>query len=469
MMRNVYLLFAIVTIGTGLGGMTQTALNTMAPIVLQDLNTQIGWGQWLTTIYMLAMGIAVPLASFLVKRFSMRNLLVSAFSLYLVGSACDFAAIDFPMLIIGRVLEAVATGVLMPLLQTIAMTRFPDNRHGTAMGIAGIALGFAPNIGPTIGGALAAAVGWRAMFLILVVASAVLLVASLAFVREREVADPQARLETVSFFLSAVGFCGVLLGFTCAANYPLSDPLVWAPIAVGAVFLMLFLFRQRKIDNPLVNLAIFDSRPYRVCMAAQCTLYGCFMGMTLIIPLFIIEACGMTSVEAGLVLLPGALAALVFEPGAGAASDRFGPRKVAIFGALFLAVGAVSISLLPTDAPLWVPALCQIVRAIGFTTLIPTTTAWGLGELRERGITTDGSAFNIMTRQVSGALATAIMVFLIATFSDGVVATGSPLLASEAIGYHLALGFSGLLGVATLIIAVVFVKEDSGSVSRGRC
>lgn len=466
MMLRVCVLFAIVTIGTALGGMTQTALNTLAPLVLEDLNTQIGWGQWLTTIYMLAMGIAVPLASFLVKRFSMRTLLVSSFSLYLVGSVCDFAAIDFPMLIVGRVLEAMATGVLMPLLQTIAMTRFPDNRHGAAMGIAGIALGFAPNIGPTIGGAIAAAAGWRAMFLILVVASAVLLVASIVFVREREVVDQHARLETVSFLLSAVGFCGVLLGFTCAANYPLSDPLVWAPVTVGAVFLALFLFRQRKIDNPLVNLAIFDSHPYRVCMAAQCTLYGCFMGMTLIIPLFIIEACGMTSVEAGLALLPGALAALVFEPGAGIASDKFGPRKVAIFGASFLAVGAVSISLLPIDAPLWMPALCQVVRAIGFTTLIPTTTAWGLEELRERGITTDGSAFNIMTRQVSGALATAIMVFLVTTFSGGAAAAGSPLSMSEALGFHLALGFSGLLGVATLVIAVAFVKDDGRSAGR---
>lgn len=151
-MRKTYVLFALVVVGAGLGGMTQTALNTMAAVVLEDLGTDIGWGQWLTTLYIFTMGVAVPLASYVQRRFSVRTLLIVSFGLYLAGSLCDLAATSFAMLLIGRVLEALATGILMPLLQTIAMTRFPENRHGTAMGIAGISLGFAPNMGPVAGG-----------------------------------------------------------------------------------------------------------------------------------------------------------------------------------------------------------------------------------------------------------------------------------------------------------------------------
>lgn len=117
-------------------------------------------------------------------------------------------------------------------------------------------------------------------------------------------------------------------------------PLVWAPVLVGIAPVALFVTRQHTISEPLLDLRIFTFREYLVSIVAQCLLYGCFMGMTLIIPLTVIEAGGHNAFEAGLVLFPGALAALVFEPGAGMATDRFGARKVAIFGGCFLLVGA---------------------------------------------------------------------------------------------------------------------------------
>ena len=174
------------------------------------------------------------------------------------------------------------------------------------------------------------------------------------------------------------------------------------------------------------------------------------MGMTLIIPLFVIEAGGHTTLEAGLVLLPGALAALVFEPLAGVASDWFGPRRVGLFGAAFLVAGAVPLALVPASAPLWIAALLQTLRCVGLTTLIPTTTAWGLGELRREGITTDGSASMIMSRKIAAALATAVMVLLIKQCSPA---------AAPELGYHLALGFSGLLALLVLATVALFIRE----------
>lgn len=430
--------------------MTQTALNTVASIVLDDLGSDIGWGQWLTTLYIFAMGAAVPLASFLQRRFSIRQLMLYAYTLYLAGSLCDYLAINFAMLLIGRVCEALATGVLMPLLQTIAMTRFPENRHGTAMGFAGIALGFAPNIGPVVGGALCDAFGWRAMFLILTIASAILVACTLLVVRDRDAKEPAAHLDWASLALSTLGFGGMLLGFTAAANVELASPLVWLSVLVGIAFVVLFVRRQRKTEQPLVNLHVFDFRPYRRAMMVQCLLYGCFVGMTLIIPLTVIEGAGHTALEAGAVLFPGALAALVFEPSAGAASDRFGVRRVAIFGGAFLAIGALSIAFVPLSAPLWVFAACQTLRCVGLTTLIPSTTAWGLGPLGKEGITPDGSAALIMMRQIFAALATAVMVFIV----KGCDGMGMP-----GLGFHAALGFSGLLGALTLAFAIAFVRQ----------
>lgn len=451
--KGVVPLFALVVVGTGLGGMTQTALNTMAADVLADLSTDIGWGQWLTTVYIFCMGAAVPLASFVQRKLSVRTLMLTSFSLYLVGSLCDFAAVNFPMLIIGRVMEAVSTGILMPLLQTIAMTRFPDSMHGTAMGFAGIALGFAPNIGPVIGGAIASSVGWRFLFLILSAASVVLISGTVAVVRDKEAKDPAATLDVTSLCLSTFGFGGVLLSFTAAANMPLGEPLVWAPLVVGALCLVFFVRRQKGLALPLVDLRIFDFKGYRANLVSQCFLYGCFVGMTLIIPLTVVEAAGYTTFDAGLVLFPGALAALVFEPGAGWLSDRFGTRRVAIAGGVMLSLGAVTIAFVPVSAPLWVFAACQAVRCMGLTTLIPSTTAAALGPLGKAGITTDGSATLIMCRQISAALATAVMVFLLKLFTT----PETPVL-----GYSVALGFSGMLALLCLLCVVLFVHDGKG-------
>ena len=456
--KGVIPLFTIVVIGTGLGGMTQTALNTMAAEVLADLSTDIGWGQWLTTIYIFCMGAAVPLASYVQRKLSVRSLILISYGLYLTGSRCDFAAVNFPMLIIGRVMEAVATGILMPLLQTIAMTRFPATMHGTAMGFAGIALGFAPNMGPVLGGAIATTVGWRFLFLILSAASALLIAGTLAMVRERDVKDSTATLDGLSLCLSTFGFGGLLLSFTAAANMALSEPLVWGSLVIGVICLVIFVRRQKTLRLPLVNLHIFDFKGYRANLISQCFLYGCFVGMTLIIPLTVVEAGGHTSFEAGLVLFPGALVALVFEPGAGWLSDRFGTRRVAIAGGFLLSLGAVAIAFVPVSAPLWIFALCQAVRCMGLTTLIPSTTAAALSPLGKEGITTDGSATLIMCRQISAALATAIMIFLLKLFTT----PDTPVL-----GYAMALGFSGLLAILCLLCVVLFV-HDKKEVSDGR-
>ena len=130
-------------------------------------------------------------------------------------------------------------------------------------------------------------------------------------------------------------------------------------------------------------------------------------------------------------------------------TDRFGARKVAIFGGCFLVAGAVSIAFVPLDAPIWIAALFQTLRCVGLTSLIPTTTAYGLGVLGREGITPDGSATLIMCRQGSASLATAIMVFLITT---------SLAMGAGTMGYHWALGFSGLMAVLTLICCVAFIK-----------
>lgn len=442
---GVYALFAIVVLASASGNLSQTAVNAMLGDIMLQFGLTVDLGQWLTTSYMLVLGITVPVATFLSRRFSVRQHVFIALAFFLVGALADLFAPNFGVLLAGRVFQAVSTGMLMPLMRTIAMTRFPRGRQATAMGVAGIAMGFAPNIGPTIGGAMSFSLGWRSFFVLLVVIMLALAAAAAVAIKPSGAPDKSARLDVVSLAQSTLGFGGLLLAFSNASSFSFESPFIWVPLALGALFLVLFVRRQKRVDDPLISMDIFSSRQYRAGFIAQNLLNASFMGVTLIVPLYVEGLCGGTALEAGVVLLPGTVAALVLNPLAGV-------RPVALVSGAFLATGAVLMSFLDADTPLYVTTLCQALRAVGVSGLVGPLTSWSLAQL-PRPIVADGSSFCISARQACASLGTSVMVFLIAV--AGASAAG---LANPALAYQLAFGFSAVMAVATLGFIVAKVR-----------
>ena len=445
-----YTLFAIVVLATAIGSFTQTVMNSMLLGVQADFGVEASVSQWLTTIYMLVIGITVPVMTFLSQKYSFRNIVFIALGLFVLGSLIDFVAPNFAVLLAGRVLQATATGITVPLVQVIALTRFPRERVGTMMGIAGIALGFAPNIGPLIGGVLVDSWGWRSFFVIILVVVLVLMLANFLFVTAEENPARSANLDIISLALSTLGFGGLLLGFSNAASLGVSSVLTWLPLAVGAVGLVAFVVRQRRAENPLINLRIFEFASYRVSFLAQNVLNASFMGITLIVPLCVMDL-GLgsgTAVAAGLVFIPSTINALWLNPVAGIFVDKVGVRPVALVAAVLLLVGSISMVFVYEGMPLWMLTLMQTVRGAGVSLIIGPFITYGMMNL-PREISMDGSAFFATTRQACASLGTAAMV-LIATFGIGL---GLPVLA-----YQAAFGLSALLAVATFAIVALKIR-----------
>lgn len=446
---RVLCLFAIVLFASASGNLSQTAVNAMLPGIMGEFSIGVEQGQWLTTGYMLVLGITVPVATYFSRRFSTRQHVLVGICLFLAGSVVALLSVDFLSLLIGRVLQAVSTGLLLPMMQTIAMTRFPADRRATAMGVAGIAMGFAPNIGPTVGGAFASAWGWRSFFLLLLVIAAVLLAAAFVLVQRGD-SHPQERFDIRSFAYSALGFGGLLLGFSQASSFSWGSPAVWAPIAVGCACLALFAWRQKRIEDPLIHLEIFSSRTYDAGLIALCLLHASFMGVTLVIPLFVEGLLGGTALEAGVVLLPGTVAALVLNPLAGVLTDRIGIRPVVLVSAALVATGSVLMVLANEQTSLMQLTLCQAVRACGVSGLIGPLIAWSLGGL-PRPIVTDGSAFSIAGRQASSSLGTSLMVVCISWGAASGMGGAFP--------YQVAFGLSAVFAVVLLAFVVVKVRD----------
>ncbi len=446
---HVYALFAIVVLATALGSLTQTVMNSMLEGVDADFGVTAAVGQWLTTAYMLVLGVTVPAVTWLSQRMPMRALVLTALGVFVVGAAVSGAAPCFEVLLGGRVLQAVAAGITLPVLQSIAMTRFPAGQNATAMGIAGIAMGFAPNIGPLIGGALVDSLGWRSFYVILLGILAALVLATVLLVPRSPAPARDARLDAPSLVLSTLGFGGLLLGFSEASSLGAAHPVVWVSVAVGAACLALFVRRQRRVDDPLIDLRIFDSRRFRASFVAQNLLFASFMGITLIVPLFVQNLQGGTALEAGIVFIPATVAALLFNPLAGFLSDRVGVRRVTMAAAVLLAAGSLAMAFMDAGTPLWLMTLMQTVRGIGVSSLIGPFASWGLSKL-PREVVMDGSAFFATARQACASLGTAAMVFLV---------TAAPSLGvAAAVGYQLAFGLSAALAVGVLAVTALRVR-----------
>ena len=450
--KGMYALFTVVVLGSALGNLSQTAVNAMLGEIMLEFGMDVDLGQWLTTSYMLMLGVTVPVATFLSRRFSVRQHVFVGLAFFLAGAVLDLLAPNFGVMLAGRVCQAMSTGMLMPLLQTIAMTGFPPGRQATAMGVAGIAMGFAPNIGPTIGGAMSFAWGWRSYFVLLVVITVALGVAAAVVIKPSEAPDRAARLDVVSLAFSTIGFGGVLLAFSDASSFSFDSPFIWVPLVLGAAFLVLFVRRQNRVDHPLISMEIFSSAQYRAGFVAQNFLNASYMGITLVLPLYVEDLCGGTALDAGIALLPGTVAALALNPLAGFLTDRVGARPVALVAGILLVVGSASMAFLEADTPFALVMLCQGVRAAGVSGLVGPLTSWSLAKL-PRPLVADGSSFCIAARQACASFGTSAMVFAITA-----VGASSWGLADPALAYQLAFGFSAVMAFVTLGFIVAKVR-----------
>lgn len=440
--------FTVIVLTSACGNLAQTALNSMLGFIASDMSVGVETAQWLTTGYMLALGVTVPACTFLMRRLSRRVLVAGAIILFAAGSVVCMLAGCFGILLLGRIMEAISAGITLPLMQTTAMTSFPPGRQATAMGVAGIAMGFAPNIGPTIGGVLVDTAGWRSFFVLLLVLSTLLLAAAfVAFPRGRA-EDSGASIDVPSLVLSCVGFGMLLLGLSNLSNEGLASPTVWAEIVVGAVVLVLFVRWQGRVPRPLVDMRIFSSRRYCDGFLAQCFLFASYMGVTLVIPLFVENLRGGSALEAGMLLLPGTAAAFVANPIAGVLTDKVGARPVVIGAGCFLAAGALLWVFADETTPTAVLMVFQGIRAMGVSGLIGPLASWSLGGL-ERRVVSHGSAFAIVARQACSSFGTAAMVLAVTMMGSGTALAG----------YRVAFALSAAFAVLVLVAGVMRVRD----------
>ncbi|MGG0719560.1 DHA2 family efflux MFS transporter permease subunit [Robertmurraya massiliosenegalensis] len=402
--------------GSFIAILNQTLMITAIPPIMEEMGITANTAQWLTTVFMLVNGIMIPVSAFLLERFSTRQLFITAMSIFAAGTLVAAIAPNFPMLLIGRVIQSAGAGVMLPLMQTVFLMIFPVNKRGAAMGLIGLVISFAPAIGPALSGYVTEHYSWRVLFyIILPIAIIDIIIAFFALKNVTELRKP--KLDIPSIILSSFGFGGLLYGFTSAGNNGWSAMMTILTLAVGIVSLVLFIFRQLKLKNPMLEFRVFTYSIFPFAVAIGMIAFMGLIGVETLIPLYMQNMREFTAFEAGLTLLPGAVITGIMSPIAGRIFDKFGPKKLVMVGLTIMTLASFAFIQLDTSTSLAYMTIMYSIRMLGLSmVMMPIATA-GLNQLPKRLIP-HGTAMDNTMRQIAASVGTAILVTVMTTSEE---------------------------------------------------
>lgn len=417
---------AILTFITFVGNFTQLQLSAALPTIVSDFGISVTTGQWLTSVFQLVMGVMVPLTAYLTRRFSTRQIVIASMAVFTLGSVFAWLGSSFVLVLIGRLLEAVGTGVMWPVLQITVFSIYPLSRRGMAMGTVGMAMSVAPAIGPTLGGVQTDLNGWRSIFLTLTVIGVISLFLAIFGLRNFGTRDASAKADFFSVGLSIFGFGGLMFGFTNIESYPFTHPMVRLAMLIGVIGIVWFVLRQihgarrQSADPskqpPLLNLSVLKNKSFTVGTVTAALSFFAFSSIMVIMPLYIQDCRGYSATISGLVMLPGAFGQCIAQFFGGKALDRFGARPVALIGSITLLFGTIMMSLISMTSWIWWVSIWQFVRQIGMGFVLMPITTWSLNCLEPEEVSA-GSAVTNTVRQIAGAIGAPVLVILMETFT----------------------------------------------------
>ncbi|WP_455542602.1 MDR family MFS transporter [Intestinibacter sp.] len=451
--RNI--IFGNVLIACIVSGMLSTALTTILLPVMDSFNVDASMGQWLTSSYSLVMGIMMPLTAYLINSVSTKRLYLISVELFIVGVILCILAPNFEIMLLGRVIQACSSGILTAMTQVIALTIFPAKKRGTAMGWYGLAVGVAPVIAPTLSGVISDQVGWRMVFVIvLVIAIITLIAAILTF--EDVLETKKQKLDVGSFIASIFAFGGITLMVSSLASGDWKNINFIIISVAGILGMILFLYRQLHIEEPFLELRVVKNKSYLLSLIGSILLYFIVFGSSVMLPLYVQSIKGYPATISGFVTLPGAIVMAVLSPIAGKIYDKIGIRKLYIVSALLLFIANLGMSRITMDTSIWWACILNVFRYASIGCILTPIVTWGVSNI-DSSLTSHGTALINTLRTIAGAIGSVVFVGIMTS----VAANSSHINPGEAQLQGMSVSFIGMAIASAifLIIGIWGVKD----------
>ena len=452
---NIVVIAGVFLLGSFITFLNSTFMNVALPDIMKELNISISTVQWLSTGYMLATGIIVPLTAFLIDKFKTRNLFFIAMGLFTIGTIIGAFATDFNMLLSARLIQGVAGGIITSLMQTVFLIIFPKEKRGFAMGIVGIVIAFAPAIGPTLSGWIINNYPWRYLFYVTMPFGFIDLILGY-FLLKNVTGGKDVSMDIASFISSTIGFGGLLYGFSNAGNNSWNDTSVYLPLIIGIIFIAIFIFRQLNIKEPMLNLSVFKSKVFTFATIIVMISYAALISSELILPMYLENIKGLSPFNTGLILMPGAIVMGIMNPITGKLFDKYGARTLALTGLTILTLGTLGLAFLTPNTTNMYVIIVYGIRMLGISMITMPLTTSGLNTL-ERNLYAHGNAANNTLRQVAGSIGTSIIITIMSKASKASGISDST--KATVHGMNVSFASTAVLIFVGLIIAFFVIKK----------
>lgn len=480
---NRTLVVVVMMIAMAAGALMQTSLGTAIPSLMKAFDINLSTAQQATTWFLLFNGMMVPLSAYLANRIPTKILHMVAYGLLFIGVLVTMSTPEnsgsWWIFIVGRIISAMAFGIMMPMMQIVILNMYAPEERGAAMGAMGLVIGMVPAIGPTLSGwilkqdhtilGFTLSDSWRSTFLIPLIITGIALVLT-PFLMKNVIPTKKVKLDFLSLVLSTIGFGLFLWGFTNVGSHGWGNvPTVLVPIFAGVALLVVFVWRQLKLSNPFLDVKVFLTKDFTIPSVVGILAMMAMFGVEMMLPTYLQNVRGLSAFDSGLTLLWGALLMGVFSAISGALYNKVGARALGMVGFAILGLGTFPFLFLTPETPTIIISVLYGVRMAGIAMAMMPMTTKAMAALPDAK-TSHGTAANNTLRQVANSVVVALLTSVVQnvinnnTPSNHLKVTeplryASKMLDASLDGFKIAFMIS--LGFAVLgFILAFFVKQD---------
>jgi EmrB/QacA subfamily drug resistance transporter len=364
---------------------------------------------WTVTAYTLALAAVIPITGWAADRFGTKRLYLTAIGLFTAGSVLCAAATSINMLILFRVFQGLGGGMLMPLGMTIMTRAAGPKRMGRLMAILGVPMLLGPILGPILGGWLIVNASWHWIFLINAPIGAVALVYAFV-VLPSDAPQPSESFDFLGMLLLSPGLALFLFGVSSLPQEEgdFTAPRVWGSMLVGVVLMLTFVWHAFRPEHPLLDLRLYKNRNLTVSSITMFLFAAAFFGGLLLLPTYFQEVRGESALQAGLLVAPQGIGAMITMPIAGTLVDKFPVGRIVPFGLALITVGMFGLTQIEADTPY--PLLLGLLFVMGLGmggTMMPLFTT-ALKTLTHHEVARGSTLLNI-TQQIASSVGVAVI------------------------------------------------------------
>jgi len=410
--RRVLAVGSVVILGAIMAMLDITVVIVALEQLTIEFKTDLNTIQWVMTGYTLALATVIPLSGWAANRYGTKRIYLTAIVLFVLGSALAGTAWSAESLILFRVIQGLGGGMLMPLGMTILTKAAGPERIGRVMAVLGVPMLLGPIVGPILGGWLVDAGAWRWIFFINVPIGLATLLIGMKIL-DKDEPEPGEKLDFLGLLLLSPGLAALIYGLAKVPEYGgIGYTEVWAPAGAGALLVIAFVWHALRTPHALIDLKLFKDRGYTVATATLVLFTISFFGAGLLFPLYFQQVRGEGALQAGLLIAPQGIGAMIMMPIAGAVVDRIGSARIAQLGIAVIVGGMVVFTQLEADTSYWVLGGALFVLGLGMGMAMMPIMSAALKTLKPHDVAKASTSLNIM-QQVAASIGTAMLSVLL--------------------------------------------------------